>query len=102
MIKLVKLLTETDIIADVEEQQESDDIYYLLKNPVQLIANERGQPALIPYSPLTEGDVRIKRSNTLYVCKVREEIQNAYSMNFGGVVTARPDEVNRMKQKLFI
>lgn len=96
MIKFLKIIpTESDLIAEVEEDEE----FFILNNPVQLGLDNQQRPILIPWSPLTEGEIRIHKDHVLYICGVREEISNSYSMMFSGIVTAKPDEVNKINKK---
>jgi hypothetical protein len=100
MIKIIKLITTEEIIADVEDGPHA----ITLKHPAQLGMSEKGL-ILIPYSPLTEEDLVIDKLHILHMGKPRSEVMNVFQMKFGGIVQAQPSDINHIntkKEKLFI
>ncbi len=96
MIKFIKLINGDDIISEIEEHADS----ITLKNPVQLGINEVGKPIMINYIPLCEDEPTISRQHILFTSNIRLEVQNAYSMKFGQIIAAQPDEVSKTHNKI--
>lgn len=90
MIKIIKLVTGEEIVADVTEQDQN----YTLEKPVvlQLIASrstpEQPQMALIPYAAYTEDhSVTVSKSNIVWTEEPVKELYNQYNSIFGsGIV----------------
>ena len=84
MIKLLKLVTEELIIADVE----ADTGIFKLSNPIMLVMGEGGV-AMIPYCPFTDEKViEISYKHIMFETNPNEQAANAYKEQFGGIVTA--------------
>lgn len=84
MIKLVKLITSEEIIADLEEK----DGKYKLKNPVRIVLSHDGNAAMVPFSPFLAGDsIEVEPQNVLFQGELEQEVYNAYNSKFGsGIV----------------
>lgn len=95
MIKFVKLITNDDLIADVEENSKKDKQGeyvpgFYLKNAVRIVFTPQGV-GMVPYSPFTLDSqaIFISENNVLYTSELEEEIKNAYNSKFGsGIIVA--------------
>lgn len=98
MIKIIKLVTGEEIVADVTEQDQN----YTLEKPVvlQLIASrsipEQPQMALIPYAGYTEFHcVTVKKDHVVWSEEPMKELYNQYNSIFGnGIVVANQSVLN--------
>jgi len=88
-VKLVKLVTGEELIAEVEHKQP----VFELKNPIRLILSEKGV-GMAPFSPFLDGDpvkIEIKEEHVICTGNVDIEVVNAYNQQFGsGIVLATP------------
>jgi len=91
-IRLLKLVTGEDVIANVEEIEGNT---WTLKNPTKIMATPEGV-GMGPLHPfLKEGTVAIDAKHIVYQGPVETEIQNAYNSQFGsGIVTAPASALN--------
>lgn len=83
MIKLIKLITGEEIIANVTEQQDALE----LKTPVRVVFTQEGV-GMVPYTLLAKSDViSIKQQHVIYEAEPDVEALNAYNSQFGsGIV----------------
>lgn len=86
MIKILKLVTGEEIIADVVE----GDDFYTLKSPcaIQLYPNKSDPSTplmgLIPYAAYTEYHrVDVKTTFVVWIDEPMKELYNQYNQNFG-------------------
>ena len=94
MIKLLKLVTGEEVIADVEEV----DISYLLKKPVRIGLTPEGA-ATVPLSPFADcKEVTIAKAHVLFTADPEEECRNAYNAHYGsGIVTASEADLSGLR-----
>lgn len=91
MIKLLKLSTGEEIIAEKQEERGS----IVIKNPVKMGLTAQGI-AMMPFSPFLKANnnniiLHINSSHIIFEGEVDEEIVNAYNSKFGsGIVLAPP------------
>jgi predicted P-loop ATPase/GTPase len=79
MIKLLKLITGEEIIADVTETQDALE----LKTPVRVVFTQEGV-GMVPYTLLAKSDIiSIKNQHVIYVAEPDIEALNAYNSQFG-------------------
>jgi hypothetical protein len=84
MVKLVKLITGEEVIAEIVDAKK-----LTLKNPVKFVMSGEGV-GMIPLSPFsTAKEIEIKDEHVMFVLDVEDEIKNGYNAQFGsGIVTA--------------
>ncbi len=88
MIKILKLTTGEEVIADVDKGNSGWD----LKNPVRLMISEQGV-GMMPFAPFVKSDtVCISDRHIIYLGDADDEVRNAYNAKFGsGLVVASSD-----------
>ena len=86
-IKIARLVTGDDVIADILEYKDS----YRFKKPVKIVFTERGL-GMMPLSPLLADDeVVIHGSHILFIGAVEPDLANEYNAKFGnGLVVPSP------------
>ena len=97
MIKLLKLVTGEEVIADLSDPQPQGD-NYLLKKPVRIGLTHEGA-ATVPLSPFADcKEVEIAKAHVLFVLEPEEECRNAYSAHYGtGIVTASEADLSGLR-----
>ncbi len=93
MIKIAKLITGEDVIADVAEFQTGpNNGCWKFKKPVKMIFTERGL-GMMPLSPLVKsGEMVISKNHILYLADVEDDLANEYNAKFGnGIVVPNSD-----------
>lgn len=79
MIKIIKLITGEDVIADVKE----DVTAYQLKKPVRIILTERGL-GMMPFSPFIKSEtVTIAKAHFMFIGDAEDDLANEYNAKFG-------------------
>lgn len=91
-VKIVKLITGEELLADVEIRQYTPP-KYLLKNVVMIaIMPSRSQQAqasigLAPWMPYAENEpIEVSSDHVVYVAKPVNEMLNQYNSIFGGII----------------
>lgn len=80
MVKLIKTVTDEDIIAEYEQENNK------LTNAVKIVITPQGI-GMMPFSPFSkEKSVILKDQHIMYVTDPEDEILNAYNAQFGGIV----------------
>lgn len=97
MIKVVKLINDEDIIAEVTENDDTIE----LKNPIRIVITDRGA-AMIPMNPFVKDKtITLKSSFVLYTGTPEEEVLNAYNQRFGtGIILPEPGVSQALKLKV--
>jgi len=92
MIKLIKLITGEEIVAEIGDRRDVN----ILKNPMRLMMIGEGQLAFLPYLMFAEEEeVEIEMKHILYCLTPTLEIQNNYNKKFGsGIVLPTGAETN--------
>ena len=94
MIKLLKLITEELIIANIDPI--IDNGILKLSNPIMLVMGGDGV-AMIPYCPFTDEKViEISRKHVVFETNPNEQAANAYKEQFGGIVTAPAGAIQQL------
>jgi hypothetical protein len=94
-IKVCKLVTGEDIIADIELDQQG----YLFSNPAQIVVQQtqdgRVGAAFAPYAPYAkDGKVRIFGNAVIGEIEIDVKLINEYNRIFGsGIMIAGADEM---------
>ena len=85
MIRLIKLITGEEVIADIYENENE----LRLKEPVKMALTSQGI-AMMPFCPfMNDNEIKINSKNVLFITEVDEEVLNAYNSKFGsGIVLA--------------
>ena len=85
MIKLVKLISGEELIADISTEEGLTK----LKNPVRLMVTHEGV-GMAPFCPLSDAkEVTVLNDHIIYTIDVDQEVRNGYNQQFGtGIVTA--------------
>lgn len=86
MIKVLKLITGEDVVADIERKEEK----VLLKSPHVILATHEGL-GLMPLMPFSnEKEYFIDSKNIIFELEPEEELKNSYNSQFGsGIVVAK-------------
>ena len=86
MIKLIRLISNEVVIADVVE--ESDE-FVILKEPFALVPTNDGKLNFIPWSPLSEEDstVQLYTKHVVYYAKPNEDVLGNYNDIFSKIIT---------------
>ena len=94
-VKVCKLVTGEDIIADVEIDQHG----YMLNNPAQLVIQQtqdgRVGAALAPYAPYAkDGKLRIFKEHVIGEMDIDVKLVNEYNRIFGsGIMIAAANDI---------
>lgn len=86
MVKMFKLLTGEEVIADSEKKETK----YILKNPVGIVPTQGGKMAFVPYTGLLKDNViEIDEKFIVFQGEIEQEIENVYNAQFNnGIVLA--------------
>ncbi len=87
MIKVVKLVTGEDVVADVEFKDESTGRFVVLKNPQRFMVTSDGVGTipLVPFSD--DSSYTISMNHVILICDPDVNIKNGYNSQFGnGIV----------------
>ena len=96
-IKMVKLVTGEDLLADVTEEENK----ITLKEPMALIMQGQGLQ-MVPWLMLAKvQEVTFDRSKTVLTYEPKDELVSAYQQQTGHIVTA-PANVLDTKGKLVV
>ena len=86
-VKLIKMWTGEDVIADLVK--ETDDSI-VIKNPIVAVPSGQGKIGFAPWSPLLEGrdtDLEVTRRYVVSINEPQEDIINQYQQMFGSIST---------------
>ena len=96
MIKLVRLHTGEDVLADVTENADS----YRLDKPIRVILMPDGSAGMMPFLALSkEETVTVPSRFVVYTLEPEDELMNAYNTRFGSgiVVPTSAIDVNALQ-----
>ena len=85
-VKLIRMWSGEDVIADVIEENEYTIV---MENPIVAVpSNQQGQIAFAPWSPLVKKDkLEIVMSYIVYIADPQDEIIEQYKTMFGKIST---------------
>ena len=85
-IKLIRMWSGEDVIADVIEENEYT---ITMENPIVAVPSQQpGQIGFAPWSPLhTKGKIKITEKYVVYIGEPQEEIVEEYKTMFGKIST---------------
>ena len=87
MIKLLRLVTGEDVVADVMDR-EPGSRYYVLKKPHRLVLAREGLGSM-PLCPFAKSDTyEISASHVLWEAEPENEIRDSYASATGSIVVA--------------
>lgn len=94
MIKVVKLVTGEDVVADVEIKDESSGRVVILKNPQRFMVTSEGVGS-IPLVPFSDDEKYIISMNhVVLICEPDINIKNGYNSQFGsGIVVPTSKDI---------
>ena len=83
-IKLIRMWSGEDVIADVIEENEYT---ITIENPIVAVPSQQaGQIAFAPWSPLLEKDeLEVVRRYIVYIANPQEEIVEQYNLMYGKI-----------------
>jgi hypothetical protein len=88
MIKIFKLITGEEIVAEVVSETEDS---VSLKNCVALVLQPSRDGKLsfgfVPFGAMVDGDITIKKDKLLFTAAASDDLKNNYNSMFGGIVT---------------
>jgi len=98
MIKLIKLVTGEDIIANIEEDEDT----IIVSNPAMVMVTPQGV-GLIPYPMLpikqSMNRVDIRKSHIVFMVDAHDDLINGYNERFGsGLVVADTTVLSKLDQ----
>jgi hypothetical protein len=86
MIKLLRLVTGEDVVADVPERK--PDAPYVLKKPHRLVLAREGLGSM-PLCPFAKSDTyEVRASHVLWEAEPEDEIRDSYASATGSIVVA--------------
>lgn len=88
-IKILKLISGEEIVADIEVKDES----YILKNAVTIVyqKTEKGLGSgLAPYMPFATGDVDLLKHSVAAIAEPSQDMSNEYNRIFGSGIVVAP------------
>ena len=87
MLKLVKLITGEEVIAD----QIKNGNEVTLKNPVRIIMTPDGSAGMMPLLALSKNDqISVLSTNIMYTVEPDDELVNVYNARFGSGIVMPP------------
>ena len=87
MVKLIKLVSGEEIMADVTQEVGTT---LTIENAIRLTLSQKGV-GMVPLSPfMKDSKLTLERVNIIYMAEADDELVNAYKGQFGGIVTAPP------------
>jgi len=90
MIKVVKLVTGEDVVADVE----CTPVSIILKNPQRFMMTQEGIGSipLVPFS--SDSKYEINMNHVVLICEPDQDIKNGYNAQHGsGIVIPTNDKI---------
>lgn len=85
-IRYLKLTTDADVIADVQENRNM--LVTTIKNPIRVVLTPQGA-ALVPFCPFSKDkEFEIKTDLIMINSEPDDDLLNAYNAKFGGVIVA--------------
>lgn len=88
-VKILRLITGEEIIAEIIGQDCPDPNSYAIKNPMIIGLTDEGL-GTAPLSMLAvTKELNISKAHVLFAVPPEEEILNAYKTKFGGIVLAK-------------
>lgn len=93
MIKVVKLVTGEDVVADIEFQDESHGRMVVLKNPQRFMVTSEGVGS-IPLVPFSDDKVyTVNMNHVVLICEPDIDIKNGYNSQFGSGIVLPSNDV---------
>lgn len=88
MVKIVKLITGEEIIADVTETL---DGHVVLKDPVRIGMVDHDQMGFIPYPAYAElkDGLKLKMEFIMFMVALNSKLENEYQATFGKVIVPK-------------
>ena len=87
-IKLIKMWTGEDVIADLLEEKGRESI--VIKNPIVAVpADQEGNIAFAPWSPLADrnAELEVTMRYVVYINEPQESLVTQYNQMFGNIST---------------
>jgi hypothetical protein len=88
MIKIFKLITGEEIVAEVVSETEDS---VSLKNCVALVLQPSRDGKLsfgfVPFGAMVDGDITIGKDKLVFTADASDDLKNNYNSMFGGIVT---------------
>ncbi len=86
-VKLIRLNTGEDVIADIISETENS---LILSNPIVAVPSGRGELGFAPWSPLLSKEVKeitINKHYVVYVSETQDQIVEQYNQIFSPIIT---------------
>lgn len=86
-VKLIRLNTGEDVIADIIKESDSD---LVISNPIVAVPSGRGELGFAPWSPLLSKDVKeivVNRHYIVYISETQDQIVEQYNQIFSPIIT---------------
>jgi len=86
-VKLIRLNSGEDVIADLISQSDED---LVISNPIVAVPSGRGELGFAPWSPLLSKDVKeitINRHYVVYISETQDQIVEQYNQIFSSIIT---------------
>lgn len=98
-IKLVRLVTGHDVLAEVKTNISDDDV--CLVNPVMLAASMEGNQITVNFAPFclfsSSKEYTVSKVQIMFITDPAQDIANQYNNLFGsGIVVASPSETAKL------
>ncbi len=80
-VKLIRMWSGEDVIADLVEEDDS----IVISNPIVAIPSGSGQLGFAPWSPLLKGKdekIKVSKSYVVYIADTQEQIVEQYEQMF--------------------
>ena len=81
-VKLIRMWSGEDVIADVIEEKEDSVVFC---NPIVAVPTQNGQIGFAPWSPLLKGkgeELEITKKYIVYIADTQEQIEEQYNEMF--------------------
>jgi len=88
MIKIFKLITGEEIVAEVvSETEDSVSLKNCVASVLQPSRDGRLSFGFVPFGAMVDGDITIKKDKLLFTAAASDDLKNSYNSMFGGIVT---------------
>ncbi len=90
MIRIVRLITEEDVIADISIEESGDIVVKNAQDAAKVFLTPQGM-GLMPFCPCAKENtsIKLKKEHVMFVVEADDEVYNAYNSKFGsGIVLA--------------
>jgi len=81
-VKLIRMWSGEDVIADVIEEKEDSVVFC---NPIVAVPTQNGQIGFAPWSPLLKGkgeELEVTKKYIVYIADTQEQIEEQYNEMF--------------------